>query len=122
MSSIAIPQNQWSEFLQAFTRRHLGWLVRIDTHDVETAEDVASRFMPLNSIELDVEDEKNPRIKVVVLSDAKEIQHILFQPSMVVLYLSADGAEEALRIESLNTSTTVRFRAAANPELVDQIA
>ena len=72
-----IPQTEWSEFLKAFTRRHEHWLVTIETNDVKTGETVASRFVPLQSIQLDLEDQKNPRINVTVRSDEKEIKHIL---------------------------------------------
>ncbi len=122
MSSVSIPQKQWREFLQEFSRRHHGWLVTVETHDLETAEDVASRFLPLQSIALDLEDEKNPRINVTVRSDQKEIRQILFRPSEVVLYRSARGDEEAVRVVSINTSTTIRFRVATSPELVDGVA
>ena len=122
MSSVSIPQKQWREFLQEFSRRHHGWLVTVETHDLETAEDVASRFLPLQSITLDLEDEKNPRINVTVRSDEKEIRQILFRPSEVVLYRSARGDEEAVRVVSINTSTTIRLRVATSPELVDGVA
>jgi len=122
MSSVSIPQKQWREFLQEFSRRHHGWLVTVETHDLETAEDVASRFLPLQSIALDLEDEKNPRINITVRSDQKEIRQILFRPSEVVLYRSARGDEEAVRVVSINTSTTIRLRVATSPELVDGVA
>jgi len=122
MSSVSIPQKQWREFLQEFSSRHHGWLVTVETHDLETAEDVASRFLPLQSIALDLEDEKNPRINVTVRSDQKEIRQILFRPSEVVLYRSARGDEEAVRVVSINTSTTIRLRVATSPELVDGVA
>ena len=122
MSSVSIPQKQWREFLQEFSRRHHGWLVTVETHDLETSEDVASRFLPLQSIALDLEDEKNPRINVTVRSDQKEIRQILFRPSEVVLYRSARGDEEAVRVVSINTTTTIRLRVATSPELVDGVA
>ena len=78
--------------------------------------------MPLEAVEFDLEDQKNPRINVRVRSEGKEIKHIFFRPTSLVLYLADDGAEEGLRIESVNTSTTVRFRVAAKPEAVDNVA
>jgi len=38
------------------------------------------------------------------------------------LQLAADGSDESLNIQSLNTSTTIRFRAAVLPDVVDDIA
>src|SRR6266576_7214018 len=103
MSSVSIPQKQWREFLQEFSRRHHGWLVTVETHDLETAEDVASRFLPLQSIALDLEDEKNPRINVTVRSDQKEIRQILFRPSELIVDLSEDGNDKSIRVVSVNT-------------------
>src|SRR5687768_9436346 len=98
MSTVIIPPDQWATFLEEFSRHHVGWLVRIETHDLQTAEDVSSRFLPLKSVELDVEEEKNPRVNVTVQSENKEIKQILFRPSRLAVYLSNDGTEEAVRI------------------------
>jgi hypothetical protein len=46
-----------------------------------------------------------------VESENKVIRRILFLPSKLALYMNADGVTEALHIESVNTSTTVYFRA-----------
>jgi hypothetical protein len=117
-----VPHNEWSDFLRAFSDRHAGWLVSIETHDLKTQETVESRFMRLRGVELDLEDEKNPRINVIVRDDQKEIKHILFRPSDLMLQVADDGNEQGLRIVSVNTVTTVRFRVAASPELVDGVA
>ena len=122
MPTVAIPQNEWRKFLEEFSRRHHGWLVTLETHDLETEENVASRFMPLECMALDLEDEKNPRINVTVRSDEKQIKHILFRPSQLVVYRSEHGEAQAVRIVSINTSTIVRFRVAMSPELVDGAA
>ena len=122
MSSIVIPRMEWMEFLRRFAARHAGWPVRLETHDQETDETVVSRNMALSTIELDTEDEKNPRINVIVSSEDKVIKHILFRPSAMILYLSGTGDDEALQIQSVNTVTTVRFQAAVLPEIADGAA
>jgi Family of unknown function (DUF5335) len=122
MSTSVIPHDQWNDWLQSFTSRHAGWLVTIETHDLQTGETVRSRFMQLLAVELDLEDRKNPRINIVVRDNHQEIKHILFRPSDVTEQLSKQGTEKSLRITSLNTVTTVRFRVAASPELVDGVA
>jgi hypothetical protein len=117
-----IPQEQWEQWLRAFSGRHAGWLVSIETHDLETDETVNSRFMQLIGVELDVEDRKNHRINVTVRDDHREIKHILFRPLDVMDQVSEDGNEEGVRIISLHTVTTVRFRVAAAPEEVNGVA
>jgi len=122
MSEVAIPREQWKEFLDEFSERHRGWLVRLEIHDRETEEEVGGRYVPLHGIELDTEDAHNPRINVSVDTDHKLIKHVLFRPSRLTLRLTSIGADESLHIQSLNTSTTVRFRAAVFPEVVDGVA
>ena len=122
MSVVIIPSEEWKDFLEAFSRRHQGWLVRIEIHDVQTGEDVGSQYMPLHSVELDTEDPNNLRINVTVNSDHKLVKHILFRPCRLTLQRAVDGADESLNIQSLNTSTTIRFRAAVLPDVVNGIA
>jgi hypothetical protein len=112
MSNVVIPAGEWKEFLDSFAQRHQGWLVRMEVHDRQTEEDVSSQFVPLCSLELDTEDPNNPRINVTCDRDHKLIKHVLFRPYSLVLCLFDDNAEESLCIQSLNTSTTLRFRAA----------
>ena len=117
-----IPGKDWADFLQAFSDRHAGWLVSMQTRDLETGETVMSRFERLESIALDLEDEKNTRINVMLRDGNKEIKHILFRPSSLVLELNNKHNEAALRITSINTVTTVRLRVAAAPETIDGVA
>jgi hypothetical protein len=119
MAGISIPQTLWEDFLQTFSERHAGWLVQLEIHDRQTGESVASQLNALQSIELDLEDEKNPRINVIVLSDNKEIKHILFRPSQVILHMSEQDGEDALEITSLNTDSTIRFRGAKLLNVLD---
>jgi len=113
VSTLEIPREQWGKFLETFSRHHHGWPLRLETHDRITGEKVVSQETPLESIELDLEDEMNPRINVIVQIDNKVIKHILFLPSSLVSESSDDGQEQSLRIETVNTETTVHFRAPA---------
>jgi hypothetical protein len=104
-----IPQGEWDEFLTRFSGDHEGWRVRLETHDRVTGEDVVSPDSRLQSIDYDLEDEKNPRINVVVRLDNKVIKHILFRPSLVALRPSVDALEKCLQVRSVNTETSVHL-------------
>jgi hypothetical protein len=80
----------------------------LGTTDLETGESARSLDMRLQSIDFDLEDEKNPRINVTATLDNKTFTHVLFLPSHVVFHTS-DG-EEWLEIETVNTRTEVRIR------------
>jgi hypothetical protein len=119
MSDINIPANVWGHFLKKFAERHAGWLVQVETHDRNTGETVTSQVYELYSIELDVEDERNPRINVTVLYDTKELKHILFRPSQVRLNISEQDGDNALQITSVNVDTTIRMRGVKTHDVLD---
>jgi len=104
-----IPRQQWGAFLNEFGRAHQGWLTLLETTDRVTQETAESQEMPLQSIELDLEDEKNPRISVIVHLDNKILKHILFLPSRVVLE-TLRGGHESLEVDTVNTKTRVHLR------------
>jgi hypothetical protein len=106
----AIPPEKWESFLEDFSRRHRGWLVRLQTHDLVTRERVTSADMTLLSIDLDLEDEKNPRINVIGQFDNKVSKHILFLPSRLVSEPPVEKKEHVLHVETVNTETTIRVR------------
>ena len=120
--SFEIPRRDWQERLEHFTERHSGLQVELETHDRGTGEEVTSPLSALHSLTLDLEDEKNPRINVTVLSGNKEIRHILFRPSQVVLHVSRQNGDEALTVESVNTQTTVRLRRRLPSVFLDDVA
>jgi len=114
VSTLDIPHEKWDEFLHTFSRQHRGWLVQVETYDRVTGENVVSQETLLESVALDLEDERNPRINVIVQLDNKVIKHILFLPSRLVLESSVSSQEQSLRIETVNTETTIHFRAPAS--------
>ena len=110
VSTSVIPPQEWGAFLESFGRSHYGWLTRIETEDTVTQERVLSHELPLESIELDLEDEPNPRINVTVKLDNKTVKHILFLPSRLVLRTASPDPAESLEIETVDTDTTVYVR------------
>lgn len=107
---LVIPRQDWTRFLATFSRAHRDWLVRLQTHDRVTEEDVTSTETPLDSIDYDLEDEKNPRINVIVRLDNKVIKHILFLPSQMTLRSSGNRGEKCLSVKTVNTETSVFLR------------
>ena len=119
ISNVVIPRSDWKEFLKSFTRLHAGQPVRLETYDLQTEEDVSSHEAQLQLIELDLEDEKNPRINITVMLNAKTIKHVLFQPSKMVLLLTGVRSQDALQIETMHTVTTAHISPeGASPEQV----
>jgi hypothetical protein len=121
MSRMSVAPHEWQAFLRSFTRKHHGEPVTVEVEDLMTDEHVDSPSMSLRSIELDLEEEKNPRINVTLQMGHQEIKQILYRPTELTFFRS-DGGDEAIRILSVNTFTTVRLRAAAKREESDEVA
>jgi hypothetical protein len=117
-----IPRRDWKGLLERFSETNSGLQVELETHDRETEEHITSPPSALHSLTLDLEDAKNPRINVTVLSGNKEIRHILFRPSQVVLHTSKENGDEALTIESVNIVTTVHLRRRVSAAYLDDVA
>lgn len=109
-----IRRDEWDAVLENLGNRYQDGRVRIETHDRVTGENVVSHEMTLESVELDLEDEKHPRVNVVVRSGNKTIKHILYLPSRLALRYSNDGRTTSLDVDTVNTKTTVHFRATSD--------
>jgi hypothetical protein len=115
VSTLEIPRESWGKFLETFSRRHQGWFIRLETSDRVTGEDVFSPETLLESVELDLEDEKSPRINVIARLDNKVFKHILFLPSRLILEWADHDRELSLHVTTVNTETTIWLRASAPP-------
>jgi hypothetical protein len=120
--TIEIPKRDWKRVLARFTQEHSGLPVELETYDRKTEEQVRLPAGALHSMALDLEEPKNPRINVTLLSGNKEIRHILLRPSQILLHLSRRNEDEALTVHSLNTNTTVRLKRRRPPEYLDRVA
>lgn len=109
VSNVVIPRSEWQEFLKSFTRLHAGKPVRMETYDLQTEEDVSTHEAQLQAMELDLEDEKNPRINITVMLNGKTIKHVLFLPSKMILLLTGARSRDALQIETMHTVTTAHI-------------
>ena len=115
-----IPRKEWNGFLQDFSRAHKGWLATLETADTVTKEIVETHEMSFQSIELDLEDEKHPRINVSVQTDNKTFKHILFDGTPPVqigraahLHVGDGPMVRRYGLESMATIEQLRVSAAS---------
>ena len=111
MPTQEIPRNQWSEFLNRFSRQHEGWLVTLEAHG-----------LPLEGITIAGGDDS----KGIAISAGRTLEHHLthtiLAPAHMWIQRTNQGAEAALEIESEdNSKTLVRFRSSVLPEMVDGV-
>lgn len=130
MSDIEIPDREWQEFCEGFTRQHHGWLVslsQLQTRELEAGGSVSGAThlfagtRPLEEIRAGYSDD-HAEIMVTVGAGTDETSFLI--EGAVALYTLRNGsAHRGLRIDSANGATTlVEFRTPVRPESLDGLA
>jgi uncharacterized protein DUF5335 len=118
-----IGREEWVAFFDSFSRQHDRWLITLEVLGPEIGAQVESREQALNGITAELSDTGEDVISILVGSRSNDhVAHMVRAPSHVRLKETAEGAHEALQIESMSGVTTLlRFRSAVLPEAVDGI-
>jgi hypothetical protein len=117
-----IERNEWPDFFDAFSRRHDGWLVKIEILDKEMGDQVEAENQKLRGIV--AERRRDPRtIEILIGNSPNEIStHTIDRPTHVWIEETAEGADAAVEIESEDHGTMLlTFRSSALPETVDGV-
>ena len=112
-----IPQKDWPEFFEGFSRRHESWIVYMEIFDRETSEQIGSRTLHLKSITAE-----DGMIVIVGEDEVNEISQLVRGPSRVLLTKSRGGGDEGIEIDSEKILLVLRFRSVVLPETVDGVA
>lgn len=122
MATQEIPKRYWTSFLQSFTRKHTGWLVRLETCSRAGSEGVEARDIALASIALEPKRPDGDEI-AVMLSGAGGLTHWVDRPESIELDEAENGAHHVLTIRSSDGSRTrLSFGATALPDRVNGVA
>jgi hypothetical protein len=123
MSTQEIPRDEWAVFFDGFSLRHRGWLVTVEVSGSDTGAQVEAREMPLQGITAELKNGAEDMISIII-GDAPEahVTHRIVAPKHVLLKRTEEGADEAVEIESADSTALVRFRSPVPPELVDGIS
>jgi len=115
-----IPRGEWESFLEAFSRRHQGWLVTVEVLREKLGAQTEVRDLPLQGI---FSERDGRRITILVGRDAqKHLAHVVESPGRLWVEVAEGGAEAALEVESEDaTKTILEFRAVMAPEMVDGV-
>ena len=111
MRTTVIPQEQWSQFLQAFSAQHHDWLVEIDPN-------ARADHRPLEAITVQLAGNA-PAISIVLQDRHLPQGHAMYSiadPSMVRLEEHRNGREKRLVFGAQNGQvTTIRFHQVRPP-------
>ena len=124
VTAVELLRSDWATRLNEFTAAHAGWLISLQVVGAGTQPGVAVEQMPLLGIS--VEDRETAARITISLARARStrdhVAHVIEGVTRVLVYLTAEGAEAALRFDSAaGGSTTLRLRVAVLPERVDHV-
>jgi hypothetical protein len=131
MIDTEIPENQWQQFCESFTRQHHGWLVSIC--QIETRERKGGPIQPHEGVALYPgtrplqeirEGREGERIELMVtVGEGTDETSFLIEDAVTLYGRSSGHADEGLRIDCANgTTTLIEFRTPAEPETLDGLA
>jgi len=123
MPTQEIQRDQWSEFLNRFSRQHEGWLVSLEVFSPDIGAQREARELPLEGITIASGGNEPEAIAISAGKTPEDhLTHIINGPTRVWLERTPQGANAALEIESEDeTKTLLRFRSALPPEMVDGV-
>ncbi len=108
MRSQEIPQDQWTTFLDDFSKRHVGEPVTIEVISQEQGDQVEASQLPLLGVTADPKDSEAPLVEVMVGdSPAANVNRIVRRPTRLSLAQGDDGSDQALQIESSGEPTVL---------------
>jgi hypothetical protein len=119
MATREIPQEEWIDFLDGFSRRHERWLATVQVLGDLGAQTEADS-LPFEGV---TADRHAPHAITVLLQDSSggEVAHSVPSPSRLLVE-EREGSERALEIESKEGEKTIMsFRSAVPPEEVNGI-
>jgi hypothetical protein len=64
MQTYTIPEDQWMEFFDAFSRDHVGWRVSIEVLDREAGPEHVAEDLPLQGISFDTKGTRPSAIQI----------------------------------------------------------
>ena len=123
MATQEISHDEWTTFLDRFSRQHEGWLVTLEVFAPDIGAQEEARELPLEGISAAAKDSEPKTIAISVGKTPQDhVTHTITEPTRVWLEQTSEGANAALEIESADgAKTLLRFRSALPPEMVDGV-
>jgi hypothetical protein len=124
MPTREIPRSDWRTFFDSFSKQHEGWLTTIEVMGGDVPGDqIEAIELPFAGISSDQKGSEPDSVEITAGNDpSDEITHIVHTAAHVLFATDEVGGHEALEIEAARgEKTIVKFRKAAQPELLDDI-
>ena len=122
MSRRAIDRSEWTDFADAFSRRHDGWLISVAVEEGSAPRRYLTHEVPLRGVVAELDDDISSMM--VFTGDATpHATHIVEHATGLEIEETGEGADAELTItDESGARTILEFRSPMRPELVDGIA
>jgi hypothetical protein len=121
MSHRVIDRQEWPAFVDAFSRRHDGWLISVAVEQRAGARRYVAREVPLRGVVAELNDD-NGSIMVFTGDTSPHTTHFVERPVSLAVEETAEGAEAELTItDDSRARTIIEFRSPMRPEFVDGV-
>jgi hypothetical protein len=122
MPTQEIPRDEWTTFLDTFSRQHEGWLSTLEILGTDIGAQQEVLNLPLEGISVSRENVPET-IAISLGNDAEDhVTHTVTKPTRIWLEQTSEGANAALEIESEDeVKTLLRFRSALPADMVDGV-
>ena len=122
MPTQEISRDEWTTFLDTFSRQHEGWLSTLEILGTEIGAQQEVLNLPLEGISVS-RDSVPETIAISLGNDAEDhVTHTITNPTRIWLEQTSEGANAALEIESEDeVKTLLRFRSALPADMVDGV-
>lgn len=121
MQTRQIPKSEWPAFLDVFSRKHEGWLVKLEILSADIGAQVQETGLVLEGLTDELDEAEGNTIMIMAGNTPDDhLTHSISQPTEISLQQTDAGADAALSIKSADgTTTLLSFRALVLPKIVD---
>jgi len=123
MTTQEIPRDEWTTFLDRFSRQHEGWLATLEVLATDIGAQQQASDLPFEGITATLRESAPETIAISLgRNPADHMTHTISGPTRVWLDQTSAGANSALEIESADkVKTLLRFRSALPADMVDGV-
>ena len=123
MPTQEIPREEWSRFLDTFSRQHEGWLATLEVLAADIGAQQEASDLPLEGITATSTDDESQSIAINLGKTREDhVTHTITEPTRLWLEQTSEGANAALEIESADeVKTLLRFRSTLPADMVDGV-
>ena len=123
MQTRQVEKSEWPAFLDSLSRRHEGWLLKLEILNPEIGAQVEGTGLVLEGLTDEWDEISGNTITIMAgRTPDDHVTHSISQPTEVSLEQTDEGAGVALSIKSADgTTALLNLRSAVSPPTVDDV-